>query len=303
MQTMQQQCRPALGTLVEIAIHEEDLPGSACARESLFASAFAAIAAVEQEMSFHAPQSSLSRLNRTPAGVSLKLPAWTYEVLETAMMLHAATDGQFDCGIAHRLVRSGLLPDHGLRALAQSSLEGLQLEGAHTVTVLRPTCVDLGGIAKGFAVDKAVDALHAAGVSRCRINAGGDIRISGREATDIFIRHPTAPGLAVLLGQLAEGAVATSAPYYSLCEHAGEATCALLDPQGKSLTAPVSYTVLAPTCMIADALTKAVAVCASRAPQRSSPLEAAPPQPFHAGFLAQFQAQAFILHPPLAQQR
>lgn len=295
------QCRPALGTLIEIAIPPAQLPQSDARRQALFERAFSAIRRVEQEMSFHAPDSALSRLNRTRAGASIRLPAGCYEVLEIARAIHLASAGMFDCGVGDRLVRAGMLPCHGGISAPEgsSSIAGLQLQGDGVVTLLRPTCIDLGGIAKGYAVDQAVEALASAGIHQCSINAGGDLRLLGSNAQEIFVRHPAAPGLAVLLGQLADGAVATSAPYHSLQGTGRQQRCALFDPDGRSLTAPLSYTVLAPRCVIADALTKAVAVAWHRQ-QRTLPAAASSPLPlaFAAAFLTPFEAQAFILQPP-----
>lgn len=298
--SLRRQCRPALGTLVEVSIHESDLPDYVRAQHALFDVAFSAINQVEREMSFHSPKSALSRLNRGAVGESIELPSWTYEVLDMASQLHRETDGMFDCGVGARLVHAGLLPRDGLSETptTSSTIADLRFEGGNRVTVLQPTCIDLGGIAKGFAVDKAIEALATAGVKNCVVNAGGDIRTAGAFAEDIFIRHPAAPGLAVLLGQLTDGAVATSAPYYSLKRQGKEASCGLFDPLGASLTAALSYTVLAPTCVMADALTKAVAVAFSRLENKPAPVEPSIPQAFQAPFLAQFRAQGFILQRP-----
>jgi thiamine biosynthesis lipoprotein len=304
------QCRPALGTFVEIALHEEDLPEQADQQAAIFDAAFAQIAEVQQQMSFHDADSALSRINLAAPGTTLTLPDWTYELLTIARQLYTATDGLFDCGVGARLVSDGLLPRHPhavthQHASAQdpaskagrSTITDLQFHGDNQITLARRVCLDLGGIAKGFAVDKAVAAINAMQVARCLVNAGGDLKVAGEFAQDIVVRHPLAPTTLIPFGQLSQGAVATSAPYFSLRGDGNGARCALYDPNGTSLTRSHSYTVLAPDCVIADALTKAVAAAFNRHAyaDRNTPAQTTTPIPFHPAFLSSYQAQAFVM--------
>lgn len=276
------QCRPALGTFVEIALRAD------VATDTVFDAAYASIAAVEREMSFHDPDSTLSRINRAAPGAQVALPALTRTVVRAALDVHAVTGGLFDCGMGRELVRRGMLPDPG--DCGNGGLAALEL-GDHYLTVRAPVCLDLGGIAKGFAVDRAIETIVAAGVASCIVNAGGDLRVAGSHAAPVAVRDPGAPGSLVPLGDIVDGPVATSAPYHSRQGEGADASCALFDPAGVVLMAPRSYTVIAPTCMIADALTKAVAVAFHRqARPHVSGVVA-----FHADFLASFAAQAFIL--------
>ena len=276
------QCRPALGTFVEIALRAE------VADDAVFDAAYASIAAVERQMSFHDPDSILSRINRAVPGELVVLPALTQTVVRAALAVHAATGGLFDCGVGHELVRRGLLPDAGARSTG--GLAAVQLVD-DCLIVHAAVCLDLGGIAKGFAVDQAIETIVAAGVPSCIVNAGGDLRVTGPHPAPVAVRDPSAPGSLVPFGEMLDGAVATSAPYYSRQGEGLEASCALFDPAGVALIAPRSYTVIAPTCMIADALTKAVAVALHRQAQPHASGVVA----FHADFLAGFAARAFIL--------
>lgn len=292
------QCRPALGTFVDIALHEDDLPPRADDRQAVFDAAFAQIDEVQRQMSFHDPGSALSRINRAMPGSRIEVPQLTREVISIALELFAVTDGLFDADVGGHLVSHGLLPDHGAgaRPMPCGGPAGLRLDADGCVTVTRTVCLDLGGIAKGFAVDRAVEAIGAMGVARCIVNAGGDLRAAGETAAKVVVRRPDMPGALLPLGEISDGAVATSAPYFSL-EGAGRAArCALFDPSGASLTALRSYTVLAPTCVLADALTKAVAVAVHRR-SGSAGGDCAPQAftRFHADFLDAFHAQAYIL--------
>ncbi len=264
-------CRPLLGTLVEIritvsegetAVDAADATAAEAAIEAAIEAAFAAIAQCQRLMSFHDPASDLSRINRAIAGEIIDVHPWTAQVLAKAIEMCDLTDGVFDAGVGAQLVGWGLLPAPSpVYAGRNASLADIQcLPGR--VQVVRRTCLDLGGIAKGFAVDRAADTLRERGVKRAIINAGGDLRVLGDQPHDIHVRHPASPSTLIRLGELADGALATSAPYFSRqCSGpAGTEVCALVDAlRREPLLAARSYTVIAPECWVADALTKVLA--------------------------------------------
>ncbi|HEX7689059.1 MAG TPA: FAD:protein FMN transferase, partial [Burkholderiaceae bacterium] len=173
-------CRPALGTLVHVALRD-DLPHDALL--AAVDAAFAAIEAVERAMSFHRPDSDLSRLNAAPAGATLALDPGLVEVLRFSAELHALSDGVFDPGVADRLVAWDVLPRpaaaHPPLAGRATSIRDIEIVDARHVRVLRATCLDLGGVAKGFAVDRTIEALRAHGIAQADVNAGGDLRVLG----------------------------------------------------------------------------------------------------------------------------
>jgi thiamine biosynthesis lipoprotein len=111
--------------------------------------------------------------------------------------------------------------------------------------------VDLGGIAKGFAVDRAVDALKENHVATGIVNAGGDIRVFGSMSRQLHVRNPVSPTQFSGTLRVRNRAVATSATYF--------ARHALIDGQRRrGLNSSISVTVAAGDCMTADALTKIV---------------------------------------------
>jgi len=119
------------------------------------------------------------------------------------------------------------------------------------VSLRRALRLDLGGIAKGFAVDCAVAALREAGATSGSVNAGGDLRLFGDASETVRVRLPSSPLACVPLGRASNVAFATSAGYFSN---------EVLDARTqKPLCGDSSITVRAPSCMVADALTKAVA--------------------------------------------
>lgn len=249
-------CRPLLGTYVEIRV---DHPDTAFAMAAVDAG-FAAIARVQRLMSLFEADSDISRINRLAHQEPVAIDPWTREVLELALELHAESDGLFDCAIAPRLAGWGLLPK-AHSAHASSCLDQLYFVDALHIASRSPIYLDLGGIAKGFAVDRAAEAILAMGGEGGTINAGGDLRVFGSAEESIYLRNPNTPDQLHFAGQLRDGACATSATYYSRRQHGGREVSALVNPlTGEPLTSRRSYSVIAPHCVVADALTKVLAL-------------------------------------------
>ncbi|MET0382676.1 MAG: FAD:protein FMN transferase [Burkholderiaceae bacterium] len=254
-------CRPGLGTYVRIEIRDAMPP------DRLFAcmeAAFEAIAEVEGAMSFHRPGSDLSRLNAAPPDATLQVHRGLVEVLRFSGQLHEMTDGAFDPGVASRLVEWELLPRPsaaGAALATDASIRDLECIDDTHVRVRRATCIDLGGVAKGYAVDRAIEALRARGATQADVNAGGDLRVLG-EPRPVHVRTVGPPSALRRLGDLGDGAVATSAFEELRARPAGSrARSTVVDARTRS---PVldrrSFTVIASECMAADALTKVLAI-------------------------------------------
>ena len=229
--------RPCLGTYVEISVAAA--PDASAAVEA----AFAAAARVDALMSVQRQESELSRINREAAVRAVEVHPWTFEVLELASRLYRASGGLFDCAA---------------RTLRRPAGEHIILEPPGSVRYARPLYVDLGGIAKGYAVDRAVEALRAAGVARGMVNAGGDLRVFGSVPERIHVRLPEGGLLPV--AEVEEGALATSSGE-------SEPPCGLpiLDRAGKTRYAARLASVLAESCAIADGLTKVVILAGAAA--------------------------------------
>lgn len=219
--------RPLLGTFV--AVQADGPPGA-------LDEAFAAIETVHTHMSFHSPESDLSRINRAGHRAPVHVHPWTYKVLAMACELGLRTQGAFDV----------TLPE------APGSYADLVLYADGTVGLRRPAQIDLGGIAKGFAVDAAVQALERAGASRGCVNAGGDLRRFGEPHPPVHVRVPGIPDCSVRLPDVPRPAFATSSSCFGSRLH---------DPRSRRRKRfAASITVAAATCVIADALTKVVAL-------------------------------------------
>lgn len=240
-----------MGTLVQV-----DAVGPA--PEQGIEAAFAAVGQVDRLMSFHDPDSELSRLNREAAREPQAVHPWTLAVLRRAQKISEASDGLFDVTVAPLLVEQGLLP----RAFDASPGDG----GYRHVTLMpdgkvffeRPLLVDLGGIAKGFAIDAAIHALWRAGCSQAMVNAGGDLRCFGPAAQPIHLRSR---GALAKVAELRCGAIATSAPHASDPGRLAQPIGSIFDPRDRrAWGGKGAVMVAAPSCVFADALTKVAAL-------------------------------------------
>lgn len=251
-------CRPLLGTYVEIRVDHVD---AATARAAVDAG-FAAISRVDRLMSAFADDSDLARINRLAHRQAVAVDPWTRDVVSLACRIHAASDGLFDCGVAPHLAAWEMLPASDDSEATDSSLAHLAFTERGEVRCGAPTRLDLGGIAKGFAVDRACEAILATGAAGAVVNAGGDLRVAGDCAEEIYLRDPGDPEQLRHAGTLRDGACATSATYYSRRRHGNREVSALVHPRtGEAVTTRRSYTVIAPSCAVADALTKVLALC------------------------------------------
>lgn len=213
--------RPLLGTLLEVAVDGQAPEGAAEA-------AFAAVAQAQRCLSRFEPGSDLSRLAVQPVGLPLRVHAHTARVLRAAQALHAASAGRFDVALG----------------------SGRWRVQAGRVTRLDATVrLDLGGIAKGYAIDLAVAALRRAGARAGWVNAGGDLRAFGGVALPLVLRDESAGGVREL-GTLCDGAFATS-------RYAPGSRCRL---HGAGSDGVRHVSVAAPRALWADALTKLVAL-------------------------------------------
>lgn len=225
-----------LGTFVEIAAEGEEAVEAG----------FGAIAAVHGLMSAHDPDSELSRLNRE--GV-LDLNPWTASVLGRALYWAEASAGLFDPTVGALMQAVGLIPRHPGQPDADpgAGWRDVVLDQGRA-QLARPCVLDLGGIAKGFAADRAAEAMQQAGAPRGLINAGGDLRAFGAQAWPVAVAEPGRRRPALRL-RLRNRGVATSALL------PGRAGARHLPRRSRDWA---SATVVAACAMDADALTKIV---------------------------------------------
>ena len=253
--------RPLLGTVVEISA--EGLPREDLGRA--VEAAFQAVAETHRLMSFHDAESDVSRLNRLAAGHPVVVHPWTYEVLRIAQAMHAASDGAFDITVAPVLQKLGVLPaDDAEAASARDAIAFRAVEllpGDRVRFRDSRVRIDLGGIAKGFAVDRAAAALRANEVTCGLVNAGGDLASFGPRPRRIHVRDPRHPGISLCRLDLTDAALASSGRLIDPPQGADAVLTAVIDPRSCAPAASIAgATVRAETCVIADALTKLVMI-------------------------------------------
>ena len=216
-----ERARPLLGTVVAVRVRGA-APRTA---DRAIDQAFAAILEIHRLMSFQESGSDVSRLNREAARAPVTVHAHTFRVLAWAARMAHLSQGLFDASIGSTLVEWGILapPDApALPASARASFHDIELGSGRQVFFKRPLWIDLGGIAKGYAVDRAVAALHACGVTSACVNAGGDLRTVGPEAERVAIRTAAVAADVLPLVEIRRGALATSGSMISVRSHAGE---------------------------------------------------------------------------------
>jgi thiamine biosynthesis lipoprotein len=249
--------RPLLGTIVEIAASGVEVTQV----EDAIARAFSEVTTVHRLMSYHDVNSDVSRINREAYDAEVQVDGHTYRVLRAARLMAEASNGVFDITVASQLTQMGFLPKHaGENTIpSRGNWRDVVLLPDNRVRLACSLSLDLSGIAKGYAVDLAIKALAAAGMTAGRVNAGGDLRFFGSAVQQVSVRAPNARTHLIPLLELSQGAVATSAGYYSEKLHHGRMVTPIIHPHSKvACESGLSVTVLAKDCMTADALTKVV---------------------------------------------
>jgi thiamine biosynthesis lipoprotein len=252
-----QRARPWLGTLVEISVYGLVEVDAVAAIDA----AFAEIAIMHRCMSFYESDSDLARLHRAPVGSAVHVDPHSWNVLQTALLFAEESHGCFDPTIAAQLVAWNFLPrpQVSIEPDPVASWRDIELLPDSQVRLHRALWIDLGGIAKGYAVDCAIRILRNAGALAGGVNAGGDLAVFGATAQTVQVRDPRAPQNTLPLLELRDAAVATSAGYF---ERRRAATGWLgPDVHGNhrgAVGTHSSVSVIAPSCMHADALTKIV---------------------------------------------
>lgn len=221
-----------------------------CDRPEAIEPAFTAVARVHRLMSAHEVDSDVSRVNRFAHIGPVEVDPWTALVIERSLFWSRRSEGAFDVVRAGKAaISSEYLPRHKDQPEPEAGhWSWLELQG-QSARLLKPGCIELGGIAKGFAVDRAVDALRAAGCERGLVNAGGDLHGFGPGPWPASIVGPLTRRPAADVG-IVNGALATSA---GLRQANGSLS---FDHLGGQPGVWVSVSTLARTAFDADALTK-----------------------------------------------
>lgn len=251
-----------------MVIHAEAAVARSAAR-----AAFDRIATLEQMMSDYRPSSEVRRLQER-AGGPVPVSAELFQVLHTAVEVARRTSGAFDPTVGPLVLvwrdarRQGRLPAPGTLEAARAlvSWRDLALDsGAFLVTLRRAGMqLDVGGVAKGYILDRALDVLRSWGAPRALIEAGGDVVVGqappGRPGWQVDVPYGDTT-VSRQASALVNAAIATSGPSAQFLEVDGVRYSHVIDPRtGWAVTSGAHATVIASDGARADALATALTV-------------------------------------------
>ena len=265
--------RLLMGTVVEISVIGRDEDKAAAA----IGDAFAEMERIEKLMSRWIPESEVSRINGRAGGKPVKVSPEVLKVIQRAGEISKASGGYFDISIGALLDLWGF-EGSGSRVPSKVEVEkalgsvgyGAVVvdEEAATVELTKGMRIDLGGIAKGYAVDRAYELLTSRGYGNVIVNAGGDMRVGGRKPNGpwvIGIQDPRDRSRILATFDAEGSSVATSGDYERYFEIDGIRYHHLLNPfTGFPARGCRSVTILAKEALSADALATAVFVMGPR---------------------------------------
>ncbi len=259
--------RLLMGTVVAIQATGEDRQDL----EEAVEEAFDEIARIEALMSPYRSESDVAHISSSEGPVEVSPE--TAEVIALGLDIGRRSGGAFDLTLGRLKELWGIegdspgVPEPGeiARALVGTGEGALLLDKEVVTRKDRGTLVDLGGIAKGYAVDRAAAILQRAGAVRASVNAGGDMVLVGRPAGrpwKIGIQHPRRAGELLATLHLEEpAAVVSSGDYERFFEEGGRRYHHLFDPRtGYPAAGCQSVTVVAGKAVLADALATAAFV-------------------------------------------
>jgi FAD:protein FMN transferase len=257
-----------MGTRIAVEAWHEDPAAATAAIDAVIAE----MHRIDALMSTYKPESQVSRVNRDAAAGPVKVDPELAALVARSLEFSDMSGGAFDITYAS----VGYLYDYRARrhptdAEIRAALPGIDWRQvvvdlpASTIRFAREGVrIDLGGIAKGHAVDSGIAILKARGIAHATVTAGGDSRIHGDRRGRpwvVGIRHPDDRERVIARIPLEDAAISTSGDYERFFDEDGVRYHHIIDPKtGKSPHGVRSVTVIAPTSTLAEGLTKSVFV-------------------------------------------
>jgi thiamine biosynthesis lipoprotein len=270
--------RPLMGTLANITVVAED---EATAQQSIEA-AFQQLNKVDSLMSYQKQNSQLSEINRSAYNVPVKVDESTFQVLEKGIEFSRRTKGAFDITVAPLVDLWNTAEDTNTLPTPEATEAAMEKVGsdklildANEQTVsftVEDMKIDVGGIAKGYAIDNAIQAIQQAGALGGMVDVGGDIRVFGtpprnKKYWSIGLQDPKdtseelLPGSYLLVIKVNNAAVTTSGDYRRYVTVQGQKVSHIIDAgTGQGARDLSSVTIITDTAIKADALATAVTV-------------------------------------------
>ena len=266
--------RVVMGTFARIVAIA---PDANTARKAIEA-AFEQIENIENLCSFYKSDSEVSKINRNGYKNPVVVSAPTFEIIKKSIEFSRLSDGAFDITVGaledlwRKAAKENLVP-------SQTDLENVHSKIGYEKIIIAPNDksisfaadgiqIDLGAIAKGFAIDKAIEAAKKIGAIGAMVDIGGDIRCfgwspDGKKFWQIGLQEPNpkSEDKSILTLKLNDFAVATSGDYQRFVLIDGKKYSHIMNTKtGKSSSGLASVSVICKSCTEADALATAVSV-------------------------------------------
>ena len=260
--------RPLMGTEVTVSLWHEDADEAARLIDVVFDEA----SRIDALMSTYKDDSEISAVNRRAADEAVETGSELFQVVRRALEIGELTRGAFDITYEsvgqHYDFREGKRPDAETVAAEKQHIDFrlVQLDPvASTIRFLEPGVrINLGGIAKGYVVERGVGLLRRAGVEHASVSAGGDTRLLGDRRGRPFvigIRDPRQEGEVAIRVPLENEAISTSGDYERYFDEDGVRYHHIMQPStGEPASGVHSATVFGPDAVITDALSTSVFV-------------------------------------------
>jgi len=251
-----------MGTSVSVELWHEDRAEG----ERLVAAVLDEYRRIDEMMSTYKPTSEISRVNELAAKAPVTIGDELFSLIARSIELSERSGGAFDISYesigylydfrAHRRPTQAEIDEH----LIAIDYRGIVLDrGQHTIAFELPGMrINLGGIAKGYAIEQAAAMLRRNGIEHALLNAGGDSRLVGDRRGQpwiVGIRHPRADSEVVTRLPLVDEAISTSGDYERFFEEDGKRYHHIIDPAtGQPTGEMMSATVIGPDATITDGL-------------------------------------------------
>lgn len=265
-----QKSHRVMGTMVTITAYTED----AAAAEKAFGDAFTEFERLEALLSVWRPKSDASRINNAAGKEPVKVTAETFAVIERAQSMSALTEGKFDITFGALAGLWKFDHDQDDSIPKQADIDARLPLVDYTKVKLDPTArtvqltdpgvrIHLGGVGKGYAVDRAVEILNDAGLEDFMIQAGGDMYCGGKKGDRpwrVGIRDPRAERSEFFaFAEITDQTFSTSGDYERFFIKDGVRYHHILDPDlGRPARGTRSVTVMADDAITADILSTAI---------------------------------------------
>lgn len=264
--------RPAMGTSFEIYLYASDHERAS----ELFEAAFDEIERVEEALSNYRPSSELSRINANAAEGPVVTDKEVFDLLAQAFDYSQRSDGAFDITVGKLMKAWGFFRGSGhfpsdeelTSARQQTGWQNVKLDKrVRSITFLkRGIELDLGGIGKGYALDRVAELLREAGVKAALISSGSSSIYAigappGKVGWPVRIPNPMDRTRTLYTILLKDQSLSTSGSYEKFFHINGRTYCHIMDPRtGRPVEGMLQTTVITPKATDSDALSTAVFV-------------------------------------------